>query len=109
MQINVAQWRQIEHPFRNDASVSNHDDGARLQRSHLGAEFRVVFDGGGLRQWQAKFKRAFFYRGNSKLSAASAGPVRLAYYQLNLMAGGDERVQGRNRELRGAAEDEIHA
>ena len=44
MQIDVAKWRQIDHPLRNDAAITDDDDRIWLNGRELGAEFFVRFD-----------------------------------------------------------------
>src|SRR5581483_11480722 len=44
VQINIAQRREVEHPLRYDAAVSDYDDGVRPQRGELSAKFFVVLD-----------------------------------------------------------------
>ena len=48
VQVDVAEWREIEHPLRNDAAVADDDDGVGLEGGELGAEFVVGLDAVGL-------------------------------------------------------------
>ena len=38
VQVDVAERRKIEHPLRNDAAVTDDDDGVGLERGELSAE-----------------------------------------------------------------------
>ena len=48
VQVDIAERGQIEHPLRNDAAVTDDDDGVRLELGELSAEAGVVLDAFGL-------------------------------------------------------------
>ena len=56
VQVDVAEWREIEHPLRNDAAVTDDDDGVGLEGGELGAEFVVSLDAVGLSDGEIQFR-----------------------------------------------------
>ncbi len=48
MQVDVAEWGKIEHPWRNDAAVADDYDGVGIKGGELSAEFVVGFNALGL-------------------------------------------------------------
>src|SRR5580692_1081309 len=106
MQVDVAQPWQIDHPLRNDASISNHYDCVGLEGGKLGAEFIVVLDALRLRGRQLKCESRLLYRRRSKRKPTSARLVWLRDNQSNLKARMSQRFQRGNGKARRTTKDE---
>src|SRR5271169_6380493 len=108
MQVDVAKWRQIEHPLGNDATVGDDDDRVRSYRGQPLAEFLVVLDLLRLKDFEAGRLGHLLDRRSDQLHPSPAWPVRLGEYERNLVTGIDERQQCGHSKLRRPAEDQLH-
>src|SRR5580658_6515480 len=106
MQVDVAQSRQIDHPLRNDTSITDHYDCVGLEGGKLGAEFVIVLDALRLRGGQLKREGRLLYRRRSKRKSTSARLVRLRDHQRNLKARVNQRFQRGNGKARRTTKDE---
>src|ERR1017187_6077238 len=106
MEIDVAEWREIEHPLGNNAAIANDDDGGGLQRGELGAEFVVGLDAVRLRDRQVQSQRRLFDRRGNEFEAASLGTIWLSYDEMNAEPSFDELLECGDGEARRAAENE---
>src|ERR1700730_5765513 len=109
VKINPTEARNGEQPGGNDLAVS--DDHDCIGRDL--AELRLDFGSANLgRLVNRKFRGQvyLFYWREHDLLPASAGPVRLSEHGGNFEIGlFEEKLQGRNCELRGAAENQAQA
>src|ERR1700736_5652826 len=101
MQVDVAPPRQIDHPLRNDASVTNHYDCVGLEGGKLRAEFDVVLDALRLGDRQLEREGRLLYRRRSKHESTSARLVWLRDHQSNLKARMSQRFQRGHGKARG--------
>jgi hypothetical protein len=107
VQIDVAKRRKVKHPLRNDAAVTDHDDGVGLESGELRAEGVILLDGFRLCDGQAQLQRAPLDRGRNKFEAATFGTVRLRDYATDVESSVDQFVERGHGEARRAAENEI--
>src|SRR5215469_2106837 len=99
--------REVEHPLRDDAPVSDYDDGISVDRSELGAKFFVGFNAVRLSDRKAQPMRGLFHRGCDQFEATPLGAVGLSDYEMDAVACDGESLQRRDGETRSAAEDKI--
>ncbi len=107
MQVDVAERRKIEHPLRDDAAVTNHDDGVGLEGGELSTEIVVVLDVLRLGDWQSQLQGAVFNRGGKQFEAAPLGTIRSGDQEINVESSLDQSVKHRYSKTRRAAKDEI--
>src|SRR5437016_10437740 len=108
MNIDVAKGRKLQHPGRNDAPISNHDDGIRRDRPKLLLEFIVLLDLVRLDHRKPEPGRRLLDRRRRHDHASPLRTVRLGNDKLDSEALGGELLQGRNGELRSAAKHQLH-
>jgi hypothetical protein len=106
MQVDASQPRQVQHPSRNDAPVSDYQDGIRTHLFQPLAKFHIVFDLVGLRDRNSVRRCGALHRRSVDLQVASGGAIRLRHRQGNLVPRGDHRLQRRYRELRRATKNQ---
>ncbi len=107
VQIEISQPRQINHPLRNDAPISDHDDGVRRDSRKLPAKFFVVLDLVRLTELQSQLQCPLLDRRKCKFHAAAFRPVRLRHHQGHRESGFHQLFQSGHGERRCAAENEI--
>src|SRR5690348_1601054 len=108
MHIDVAEWRQVEHPLRNDSAIRHDDDRVRTDLLQLRLEFRVVLDLLRLCHRDSVLERDLLNRSRSKLQTAALGTVRLRNHQLHVVALANESLQAGDGKHRSSAEDQSH-
>ena len=109
MQVQISESRKIDHPLRNDAAIAHDNDGVRVDRRQLIAEFGVILDGSGLHDGNPQVRRRIFHRRNCNFHPASARPIGLRYRQHHGMPRIDQSLQGRDSESRRATENQKHS
>ncbi len=94
-------------PLGEDPAVGDHHADVGLNAA-IALGKRPTAKGAGLRQRQAELLGSPGYRRGAQLAAAPGRLVGLSDDQHDLVAGVDERLEGRHREVRGAHEDHTH-
>src|SRR5579884_2453922 len=108
MQIQVTERRKVNHPLRNDASVTNHDDRSRIERRELCAKIFVVLDFLRLHHGNSELHRLFFDRGSRQFKTAPAGPVGLRDDQLYVKSALEQAFERGHGESWRSAEYKVH-
>ena len=107
MEVDVAEWRKIEHPLRDYAAVADDDDRVGLEGGELGAEFVVGLDAFGLGDREIQLERGLFDWRLDEFEAASFGTVGLSDDEVDAESGVDQLFECGDGEARRAAENEI--
>ena len=107
MQIDIAVFRQLKHPRRNDASVSHDQDRLRMNSLQFRPQFFVVFDLVRLKDGQAKFLSDLLDWRCDQFKSASLGPIGRGHYKPHAEPCSDEPLQRGDSESWGSAKDQI--
>src|SRR5579863_2964246 len=107
MQVYVAKRWQIEHPLRNDAAITDDNDGISLESGQLSAELVVVPDAFGPGDGQFQLHSALFDRRGTRFKAPSFGPIRLRDNELNMKSCLYQFVECRHGKARCSAKHKI--
>jgi hypothetical protein len=105
MEVDVAVLREIEHPLGDDASVGDDEDGFGADVFELLAKLRVVLDLLRLHDGEVVLERYALYGRGLQLHAATCCAVRLGDDEGDLVAGGEDGLEGWYGELGCSAED----
>src|SRR5437763_17208862 len=108
MRIDVAEWRQVNHPLRNYAAICDDDNRIGLQRIELRVKYCVVLDPVWLRERNAEAVSQELHWRRNHVHAAPAWPVRLRDHQLHVKVRSELLKRG-DSEFGCAAEDQIHS
>src|SRR6202022_4836939 len=90
MEIDVAQRWEIEHPLRDNVSVTHNDDRVGSESCQFGAELVVIFDFVRLGDWQSELQRALFDWRYSRFQASAFRSIGLGNYQTDVEASSGE-------------------
>ena len=107
MQVDIAERRKIEHPLRNDAPITDYDDGVGFEIGKLSAKVIIVLDAFGLRNRQSEFQCGLFDRGRDDFEAASLWPIRLRHHESDVKSSLDQLIERRHREARRTAKSKV--
>ena len=98
MEVEVAEWREIEHPLRDDAAVTDDDDGVGLDVAAIGRGILRCFDAVGLCDGKVQLQGGRFYWRCHEFEAAAFGTVGLGHDEVQAESGGDQLLERGNGE-----------
>src|SRR5260370_25702185 len=107
MEIDVAERWEIEHPLRDNASVTHNDDRVWSESCQFGAELVVIFDFVRLGDWQSEFQRALFDGRYGRFQASAFRSIGLGNDQTDVESSRREFRERRDCEVGRAAENEL--
>ena len=91
MEIDVAERREIEHPLRDNVSVTHNHDRVGSESCQFGAELVVIFDFVRLGDRQSEFQRALFDWRYRRFQASAFRSIGLGNYQTDIESGAGEQ------------------
>ena len=97
----------MEHPLRDNVSVTHDDDRVWSESCQFGAELVVIFDFVRLGDWQSEFQRALFDWRYSRFQASAFRSIGLGHNQTDVESGSREFFERRDCEVGRAAENEL--
>src|SRR5260370_24624974 len=107
MEIDVAERWEIEHPWRDNASVTHNDDRVGSESCQFGAELAVIFDFVRLGDWQSEFERALFDGCDGRFQAPDLRSIGLGHDQTEVESSRRAFFVRRDREVVRAGENEL--
>ncbi len=108
VQVEISKTREIDHPLRDDAAITDDNDRVGTELRKLLAKFFVVLDLAGLDDLNAQADGGPFDGRNRQFHSAAPRPVRLRNHQRHGMPTFDQFFKGRNSKTRRAAENQNH-
>src|SRR5947209_917977 len=109
MNVDVAVRGQLQHPWRDDPSVTYNDDGIGRNLRQLFLEFFILPDLVRLHNRQAQLHRRLLHRRSSQFHPPALRTVRLRHNQPHVVSGSNYFFERWHCELRRAAEYQLHA
>ena len=107
VKVDVAEPREIQHPLRDEAAVTNHNDSLGLESGDLGAEFFVGLDALRLGDGEIEFQCRLFDRRRHDFKAATLRAVGLSHDEMHAESGSSQLFEGGYSETWRAAKREI--
>src|SRR5262249_12720628 len=98
MQIDVAEWRQVEHPIRKKSAISDPHDSQWLCSLKPRAKVLIIFDLLRLSDRNFELLSDLLHRRRNGLHPSAGGPIRLRDDEPNIVASTRERLQCWNGE-----------
>ncbi len=108
VQVDAAQPRQRQHPWRNQTSVGHDNDGVRGKVFQLRAKLLVVSNLFRLHDRKACFQRGQLNGRSGELAISTHGPVGLCDHERDLMFRRAQRFQRLYCKARSPAENQLH-
>src|SRR6267143_4770268 len=97
----------MEHPLRDNVSVTHNDDRVWSESCQFGAELVVIFDFVRLGDWQSEFQRALFDWRDSRFEAPAFRSIGWGNHQTDVESSSGEFFERRDCEVGRAAENEL--